>query len=197
MISWLSIAITEALHKTKVIEEADRELYIYGFFVLLSHGLFFLLSALFGVLQGTLWESIVFYIMFSTLRCYAGGFHASKEIGCTCYTTASLFLSSASIHILQSADCIVIPVCVLALCSVVVYLLSPIASEDKPLSFNEHDDYRRKSRMIVVGIVVISISALVLRVYGLLYAASSSMVLECFLLILEKLRRLRKHHDNS
>lgn len=196
MISRLSIAITETLYKANVIEETDRELYIYGFFVLLSHCTFFLISGLFGILLGTTFESVIFYTMFSSLRCYAGGVHASKEMVCTCCTTVALFLASVCISFFQREGCALIPMCMLALCSVVVYLLCPLDSEDKPLSLNELNIYRRKSRMIVFGIIVISIIALPFRLYGLLYAASTCMTLECILLIAEKIRRLAKNHDN-
>lgn len=196
MISRLSIVITETLYEANVIEETDRELYIYGFFVLLSHCTFFLISGLFGILLETPFESIVFYVMFSKLRCYAGGVHASSEIVCTCCTTVALFLSSASISIFQSVDCTFVPMCMLVLCSVVVYWLCPLDSEDKPLDQGETNIYRRNSRIVVLGIVMISIISMPLRFYGLLYAASTCMTLECILLIVEKIRRQIKKHDN-
>lgn len=193
MISRLSSIITEALCKSQVIEEADRELYVYGFFVLLSQGLFFLISALFGCIFGTLWESVVFYIMFSTLRCYAGGFHASKESLCTCCTTVSLFLASLSIWILSEVESVIVPLCVLALCSAVVYLLSPLDSEDKPLSASEVHDFRWKSRMIVIALVAIAMSGVCLDLLDILYAASISMTLESFLLVLGNIKRKSKY----
>lgn len=188
MISRLSSIITEALCKSQVIEEADRELYVYGFFILLSKGLFFLISALFGCIFGTLWESVAFYIMFSTLRCYAGGFHASKESVCTCCTTASLFLASLSIWVQSEVESVIVSVSVLALCSAVVYLLSPLDSEDKPLSSNDFYEYRQKSRVIVIAILVIAMSGVCLNLLGILYAASSCMVLEGSLLALGKVK---------
>lgn len=196
MISRLSSIITEALCKSQVIEEADRELYVYGFFVLLSQGLFFLISALFGFIFGTLWESVVFYIMFSTLRCYAGGFHASKESVCTCYTTVALFLASWSIHILSKVESVIVPLCVLVLCSAVVYLLSPMDSEDKPLIGSEFYSYRQKSRVIVFLIMVIAMVGMMMQLAGLLYAASTSMVLESILLFLGRLKSELKHINN-
>ena len=155
MISSLSSLITEALYKSQVIAEEDKELYVYGFFVLLSKGLFFLVSALFGWMLGVLWESIVFYIMFSSLRSYAGGFHASKESICTCCTTAALFLSSLSIRYTERIGNSVIPFCILALCCSVVYLLCPLDSEDKPLTSSELTLYRKKTREIVLSLRII------------------------------------------
>lgn len=188
MISSLSSIITEALYKSQVIAEEDKELYTYGFFVLLSKGLFFLVSALFGWMLGVLWESIVFYIMFSMLRGYAGGFHASKESVCTCCTTASLFLSSLSIWYMQRIGNSIIPFCILAVCGAVIYLLAPLDSEDKPLTRAELVLYRQKTRAIDITIVIISIVGLCLHLPAILHAASISMALECILLVLGKVK---------
>lgn len=188
MISSLSSFITEALYKSQVIAEEDKELYVYGFFVLLSKGLFFLVSAFFGWMLGVLWESMVFYIMFSMLRSYAGGFHASKESVCTCCTTASLFLSSLSIWYMERIGNLVVPFCILAVCGAVVYLLAPLDSEDKPLTRTELVIYRQKTRAIDVAIVIISIVGLCLHLPAILHAASISMALECVLLVLGKVK---------
>lgn len=193
MISSLSSIITEALYKSQVIAEEDKELYTYGFFVLLSKGLFFLVSALFGWIFRVLWESIVFYIMFSILRSYAGGFHASKESICTCCTTASLFLSSMSILYMEKIGNSVIPFCILVVCGTVVYLLAPLDSEDKPLTFNEIVEYRQISKVIVLTIVIIAISGDSIHIPGILYASSTCMALEFFLLVLGKTKRRINH----
>lgn len=188
MISSLSSIITEALYKSQVIAEEDKELYTYGFFVLLSKTLFFLVSALFGWMFGVLWESMVFYILFSTLRSYAGGFHASKESICTCCTTASLFLSSLSIWYMERIGNAVIPFCILVVCGAVVYLLAPLDSEDKPLTRAEMVLYRQKTRVIDIAMVIISIVGLCLRLPAILHTASISMALECVLLVLGKVK---------
>lgn len=196
MISSLSSLIAEALYKSQVIAEEDKELYIYGFFVLLSKGLFFLVSAFFGWMLGVLWESIVFYIMFSTLRSYAGGFHASKESVCTCCTTAALFLSSLGIWHMERIGNSAIPFCMLALCGAVVYLLCPLDSEDKPLTRDELVLYRQKSRATSIVVGITGISGLCLNLPAILYVASISMALECVLLILGKVKIIT-HHCSS
>ena len=188
MISSLSSIITEALYKSQVIAEEDKELYTYGFFVLLSKTLFFLVSALFGWMFGVLWESMVCYIMFSTLRSYGGGFHASKESVCTLCTTVSLFLASASIWYMERIGNTVIPFGILVVCGAVVYLLAPLDSEDKPLTRAEMVLYRQKTRVIDIAIVIISIVGLCLHLPAILHAASISMALECVLLVLGKVK---------
>lgn len=197
MISRLSSIIAEALYKSQVIAEEDKELYTYGFFVLLSKTLFFLISTLFGWVFGVLWESMVFYIMFSTLRSYAGGFHASKESVCTCCTTVALFLSSLSIWYMERIESSTIPFCILVLSSTVVYLLSPLDSEDKPLNFDEINHYRRTTRVIILLLWISVIIGLYLQLRGVVYAASTCMILESSLLILGRINRYNGKPNNQ
>lgn len=187
MIYSLSIRITEALYKSQVITGEDKEIYAYGFFVLLSKGLFFLISAFFGWMFGVLGESVVFYIMFSVLRCYAGGFHASKESTCTCLTVVALFLSSLSIWHMEKIGNVIIPLCILAACSTVIFVLAPMDSNAKPLTHAELILYKQKSRAIVIVIWVISIIGCCVQLLTVFYAVSASMMLASCLLALGKL----------
>ena len=195
MISSLSSLITEALYKSQVIAEEDKELYIYGFFVLLSKTLFFLVSALFGWMFGVLWESMVFYIMFSTLRSYAGGFHASKESVCMCCTTAALFVSSLSIRYMERIGNPVIPFCILVVCGAVVYLLAPLDSVDKPLTRTELVLYRQKTRVIVVAILFLAIGGYWLHLPSVIHAASAGVALESCLLSIGKALIIAQRHE--
>ncbi len=136
MISRLSELVVNALCKTSIIEESDKELYLYGFFILLSQVFFFLITSLFGLVLGTLWESIAFYFMFSTLRSYAGGFHASKESVCTFCTTVALFLTAVILSYFKQSGGFAIPFCVLVFCSAVVSPLGPRGPEKKKPKFN-------------------------------------------------------------
>ena len=196
MISKLSKKLADTLCRLQVIEDTDNYLYCYGLFIVLSQCFFFLSSLSFGLLFGTLWESAIFYIMFSTLRCYAGGIHASKENTCTIYTIVALFLSSACLYIQKTVDSVLFSYIILVLGSVVVYLLCPLDSEDKPLTFQDFCNYRRKSRLIVVILLFISKIAALILLNGILYAATVSLVLESILLLLGRKKmgkKLRKH----
>lgn len=69
------------------ITKDERELYIYGFFMLLSNLMYLILACFFGLILGCLVESIIFYIAFQLIRRYAGGYHASTETRCEILST--------------------------------------------------------------------------------------------------------------
>lgn len=82
MITNLGEKISHKLAASGTISPDDVDLYSYGFFLLLSSVLYLVVVAILGSAFGILWESIVFYFLFSILREYAGGIHAKTEHGC-------------------------------------------------------------------------------------------------------------------
>ena len=85
--TWIAEHITQKLIASSVIEEGDRELYSYGFFLLVTRFFFFLVTVFVGLLMGIGGESVLFYMVFFILRTYAGGVHAKTETACTVFTT--------------------------------------------------------------------------------------------------------------
>ncbi len=196
MIIGLSAFITEALLKSGIIENADKELYTYGFYIVLSQGMVFITTVLFGLILETLWESVVFYIMFSLIRCFAGGFHAAEEGACSSCTIIALFLSTLSLSLLERGGSVETPLGMLVFGSIIVYLFSPLEAEGKPLSVEEKSDYRRKSLGITFSFFIVSLYGWIIHIPGLLYASAVSQTLESFLLILGKIHCSAKHSVN-
>ena len=100
MISKLSKKIVNQLN----ILDDEQELYEYGFFILLSQILYFIIAIIIGTICGTVFESIIFYIAFQFIRRYAGGYHASTETRCEIFSTLSIlacigFLSPGLAHV--------------------------------------------------------------------------------------------------
>ena len=102
MISRLSNRIVQSLYKSGAIPAEEKELYNYGFFLLLSKMFFLGIAMAFGAIWNVFWESLLFYIMFSILREYAGGVHASKEAICLISTTTSMFFVLGAFIFLMS-----------------------------------------------------------------------------------------------
>lgn len=194
MISKLSYAITDALCKASVAEEREKELYAYDFFAFLSQGIYFLLSLIFGFLLGIPFESIVFFVVFSKLRRYAGGFHASTESACMFSSTLTLLLSALAIRELSSTGNIAIPGCVLALASLAVYRLCPLDSPEKPLDESERKCYKKKTAKILITVVLLTLVGCLLKIYWILYASTISIVIENGLLILGKIKSFCNEH---
>lgn len=197
MISKISSSISEKLCYANVIPAEDQALYSYGFFLLLSRSLFFVITFIFGFLFKTLWESIVFYVLFSILRGYAGGVHASEESVCMFFTTVLLFLASAFLHMMKMSTCTAIAAGMLLVGGMVVFLLSPLDSEEKPLNPSERRYYRRISRLITATMVLAGSVAIILKFHGVLYVVSACVSFEGVLLLIGQGKNMYLTHSTE
>ncbi len=93
MINSLSLKITNRLISKNIIDEENRDLYHYGFFIVISEMLLLAFCTLTGVLLGIALESFVFYVAFFAFHRFAGGFHANTELRCQ-IVTASAFAAA-------------------------------------------------------------------------------------------------------
>ena len=184
MITGLSQKTVDALCASQIISEADRELYSYGFFVFYTRLLFLLITILFGCLFNIVWESILMYFVFTLVRSYAGGVHASKESICLALTTLSLFVCVATIRLLIYIDNTITPLIFLFVEWFLIIVLCPIDSKEKPLSKAERKRYKIISSTIAS---VILCAAPILALWGIksvVYACTLSFALESILLFL-------------
>lgn len=184
MISAWASRITEALYASGTIEERDKEIYQYGFFLLLSRLYFFLFTVISGAIFGVTMESIIFYIMFSTLRGYAGGIHAKSESTCTLITSLTIFCSIVSIYVMQVFQAVFMPLGMLFTGTVSILIISPFESLEKPLSNEDRKLYGIASKLIAFAIVTLAIIGASFGQYKLFYCSVLSIFLEGSILVL-------------
>ena len=189
MISAIADRISEEMLHEGLILEEDRELYQYGFFLLISRGIFFVIAGIAGALVGNLWDSIFFYILFSFLRGYAGGLHADREAVCLFSTTASLFLAAKIIFCLRRGNYVILSCGVLVVCSALVLLIAPLDSDSKPLGESEMRHYRKVTRLLTLLMNLSSFVWLMAGYPQFLFISCVVTGVEAVLLILGKAKR--------
>lgn len=82
MISYLSRFITLFLLQNKIVEQEKCDVYEYGFEVIISTIIGFILIFTSGILLNELLSSMIFYAMFIIVRQYTGGYHANSHLKC-------------------------------------------------------------------------------------------------------------------
>lgn len=189
MISAIADRISEEMLHEGLILEEDRELYQYGFFLLISRGIFFVIAGIAGAFVGNLWDSIFFYILFSLLRGYAGGLHADREAVCLFSTTASLFLAAKIIFCLRRGNYVILSCGVLVVCSALVLLIAPLDSDSKPLDESEKRHYRKITRHLILLMNLSSFVWLMAGYPQFLFISCVVTGVEAVLLILGKAKR--------
>lgn len=191
MISKLSSKLTDRLFFNQSISEEERELYVYGFYMMLSHITYLILAFAFGLIFGCGIESIFFYIAFQFIRRTAGGYHASTETRCQILSAMSIFVVIVFMKIskVYSFD---FPLILLTfLSAVVIFFLSPLDTPEKPLSKKEFKYFRKKSRVILLMIFSVIVVSYFLKLDFLFTPFSTSLILENILLVFGKIKKPR------
>jgi len=182
MISKLSEKAVATLFANEELNEGDRELYIYGFFMLFSHLFFLTLTIFYGFLFGIIFESIVFHVIFTVLRGYAGGVHASTEKMCILSTSLSLLFCVVLIKVLGNLSSILVPTLMLAISAIIIVVYSPLDSLEKPLTEAEKKLYKKKTTNSTLLFLLVSYVAMISGLLSIYFSCAAAMLLECILL---------------
>lgn len=154
MIYKFSEALANKLLTKESITKDEVELYAYGIFMLLSHSMYLVLALILGLLTKCLLESIIFYFAFQCIRRFAGGYHASTELRCTVITSFSIGACIGLINLSKAYNFSVILLILALVCAIIVLVLSPLDTPEKPLSKKEYKYFRRIARIICICISV-------------------------------------------
>lgn len=139
----ISEKITNQLLRTDVIEYDDFEIYQFGLEQMLATALNILTTIILGIVLGEIWKSITFVLAFMLLRTYAGGYHSSTPLRCY-LLTASIIAAVLSVIKYVRIDSFIC-IGLLIISSVIILVLTPVESKNKPLDSIECVVYRRKA----------------------------------------------------
>lgn len=174
MMTPLTNALVKALIEKRIIEKSEKEIYRFG----ISQLLFFLMgimaSFVLGILCGMLWQSLLFSAAYIPLRRYAGGFHA-KTPG-RCYFLSCLLIVCVLMLLKHVAFSVTAVLILTVAASAVVFMKSPVASENKPLLDREKVWYREKARKILL---LEGIAAMALTFYSVTVASCIAVAIGC------------------
>lgn len=157
MINNLSIKIITLLEKRGQLSGEDKEVVAFGLFFLIFNTFCFVLSVIIGLILKLVIEAIAFFFVFLLIKKYAGGFHASKECFCVILSSIGIIVSIIIIKICLSNQFVWITCVPFAFISaLLICILSPLESENKPLDQNEVKMYRKWSiiRTVVICIIL-------------------------------------------
>lgn len=191
MINNLSKRITERLLLNGTINQEDQELYIYGFFMLISQLVYLIFVILLGLILGCAVESIIFFAAFRFIRKYAGGYHASTEARCEIMSSLSIAVSLAIIKLSKIYDFHTVIFAAALIAAVLIFILCPLDTDEKPLSEKEFRHFRKISWIVLFIITAVIIASYFMGRY-MLVPACLSLILEGILLTAGKIKKLCK-----
>jgi accessory gene regulator B len=152
MIDWISKRFVNILLKNGCIPEQDLEIYRFGMKVTILKLIHMESTLIIGVCFGMVTETIAFIMAYSAIRVYAGGYHAKTSIGCYGCTLAiiTFVLEVVKTYPLRIVwyECIV----VLILSGIIIAVIAPEGSSNKPLDRLEKSKYHKFTLIILCAL---------------------------------------------
>ena len=190
MINKISEYFTKKLLVNGAISKEEQELYIYGFFMLLSQLMYLILALIFGLIFNCTLESIIFYIGFQFIRRYAGGYHAATETRCEILSTLSILACIVVIRLSKTYDFQTVLLIISAISAVCIFAFCPLDTPEKPLTENEFKYFRKLSWLILFAIVVAIIVSYVFKLEIITMPCCLSLILESILISAGKIKKI-------
>ena len=190
MISNLFRKAALKLAESGSIEEKYVELYVIAMQSLMAMLLNVATTLVIGYLLGMWWHSVILFAAFIPLRSYAGGYHARGYISCyleSCVILTAILLITRTI--IQSPKPMLGLWILFLIAAVVVFLLAPLADENKPISEKEAIVFKRRARLILIVEIIVS-GVLGVMHMDYCYAVMMAVILSALLLLLYKCREI-------
>lgn len=186
MIAKFAKKINEILIKKGIVQKEDAELYQYG----IENGIVvagnLLASGIFGIVTGRPGLVLVFLLFYASLRSYSGGSHCKSRIGCFLISMAILSIPVYTHEFVMNNVPATVILMIGIAAVVVILILSPVESINKPLDDEEKKYYARVTHCIVALQVCVLIILFCLGVKDYFYAGYSSIVLVAVFMVMGK-----------
>lgn len=136
----------------------NYELYEYAIYIILSSAFHMATVIVLGLVFNLLTESLVFYLSFIVIRKFAGGYHTKTPVRCYLFSFASNIIILCLVKWLSSINTLFIFIFIIfeLLCVVLILLISPLDTENNPLTGQEKKMYRMLTSIITILIFIIS-----------------------------------------
>ena len=186
MIAKFAKKINEILIQKGIVQKEDAELYQYG----IENGIVvagnLLASGIFGIVTGRPGLVLVFLLFYASLRSYSGGSHCKSRIGCFLISMAILSIPVYTHEFVMNNVPATVILMIGIAAVVVILILSPVESINKPLDDEEKMYYARVTHCIVALQVCVLIILFCLGVKDYFYAGYSSIVLVAVFMVMGK-----------
>ena len=180
------------------IESQEKDLYMYGFGLLISSiytwGTFILL----GLFFNSLLSAICFMLLFIPLRIFCGGFHRKSYFKCY---TSSLFLFLyvyfiSKVSFLEEVNLVLLMALPLAIWC--IWKFAPLEDSNKPLDSCELIKYSKISKSILAVEVIIIFILWLYQINPLIiYFSVTAVDMIGLLLLLKIIQNLTRHNNYS
>ena len=180
----LSRRFVEFMLENKIIPEQDKEIYRFGFVLMLRIILNVLTLLFIGTCFNMIVESITFLICSLMLRSYSGGFHSDNPVICF---LISVLATISMLFVIKSGMWSVQFSCALIVLSIGVILrYAPVEHKNKPLEEIERKIYRKRLWGIVCVLIFVMFMFIFMNKLFPLYSGSISFGMTAIMILVAR-----------
>lgn len=132
------------------IKESDRELYEYGYKLLVLEIINVSALILIGLLFHCLIHMALFAVVYIPLRSYAGGYHASTPIGCAIFSAILEMAIAAALRFSLFDFLLPGMYAITFVAQIIIWLHAPVEAVRKPLGDEQKQKFRHITRTILL-----------------------------------------------
>lgn len=152
MIQSISDKIIQHAIRNEYIKQEQRDEYVYALNILLNILTTDATMLCIGFLMDMIWECIIFWLVYKVLRKYCGGFHFSTSW--KCYLSSCIMCPAVLAAIRYVPYDKAIWGVLTAAMAAVLFILSPVAAENKPLDEKEKRVFGSIAKVLVIMVMI-------------------------------------------
>lgn len=177
--------VTSYFVKNQIISEDEKEIYNYGFEILLSSIFSITLALVIGIITKRIIDTLVYLTVFCTLRKEAGGFHASTHFRCI-FSFISVFGMILYITSVMTAIKMLAFIPILFCCLLLFLRLAPVENSEVVFQSERRNKLKLKANILLVIYILLILLCLLFELVNARYVLMGIMAIiwESILLIM-------------
>ena len=190
MISFLSHRIALFLRDSDIVDDETSQVCQYGFEIIISTLVGFLLVVIIGLCCGELLSAILFYTIFVGVRLSTGGYHATTHLRCKLLLCVCCLSTILTTIFFENYYNIKVQTIIILFYLLTVFLFSPIEHPNAPL-----DNFAMKRNRGISFILAIVIMLGYFEFKKIAMVSSLTLLVVVILMLLSKFNEKRKPNE--
>lgn len=170
-------AVANWLVKTEAISAEDFALYSYAMYSVMFVSIPLFLSVVVGILMNMPLESLLFIAPFVLIRKFSGGFHLKSPTVCLFVSTGIIAAFLFGIKLVLLHEVYFVPLVCMFILGILLFIKSPIDTEERKLSERETVVFGKIARIMVVAFWVAVMTLIWFQKYSVAIPISFGIIL--------------------
>ncbi len=153
---YLSECVTDFLLQQEIIKNEERYIYIYGIELIISSIINLFICLIISLWFKDFFNGLIFFISFSSLRRFTGGFHSKSFLRCNIIFAIIVVMTLLlNMYLSDIFDYVIVTVILITFSLLIIILFSPVYNDNKRLTKQERKLFLIKSILVYLTHILI------------------------------------------